>query len=144
MGTLVGINISPKKGTVKTSIEEGILIEDFGLKDDAHAGKWHRQVSLLAYESFSKFSDEIKIELKYGVFGENLLIGGIENLSKIKIGTIIQINESILEVTQIGKKCHHGCEIRDIVGRCIMPVEGIFTKVIKGGIIKVGDKVCIR
>ncbi len=144
MGTLVGINISPKKGTVKTSIEEGILIEDFGLKDDAHAGKWHRQVSLLAYESFSKFKDEIKIELKHGVFGENLLIGGIENLSKIKIGAIIQINESVLEVTQIGKTCHHGCEIRDIVGKCIMPVEGIFTKVLKGGIIKVGDEVCIK
>ncbi|MDO4594277.1 MAG: MOSC domain-containing protein [Tissierellia bacterium] len=141
MGKVIAICRSEKKGTVKTPIEKGEFIEDFGLKDDAHAGKWHRQVSLLSYESFMKFKDTVKIDLKYGVFGENLLVSGLD-LENSKVGDRFKANDVVLEITQIGKKCHKSCEIRSIVGNCIMPTEGIFARVIKAGSIKTGDQIC--
>lgn len=140
MAKVVAINISEKKGVPKKTIEQGNFIEDFGLEGDAHAGKWHRQVSLLGIESINKMK-EIGIKgLCTGKFAENLTTEGID-LWKLPVGTRLKIGETIQEVTQIGKECHTGCAIFQQIGSCIMPKEGIFTKVIKGGIIKIGDEI---
>lgn len=142
MGKIIAINISEKKGVPKESIPTGNFIEDFGLEGDAHAGKWHRQVSLLGNESIDKMK-AIGIEgLCSGKFAENLTTEGI-NLYELPIGTKLQIGETLQEVTQIGKECHAGCAIFHQVGQCIMPKEGIFTKVLKGGKVNVGDEINI-
>lgn len=140
-GRIVSINVSDKKGTVKHAVQEAELLEDFGIKDDAHAGKWHRQVSLLAFESFEQFADTVKIDLAYGVFGENLLVEGFD-LAHSQVGDRFVVNDQVeLEITQIGKECHKACEIRSIVGNCIMPTEGIFAVVKRGGTVRVGDRI---
>lgn len=137
-GKVLAVNISEKKGVIKKPIEEGVFIEDFGLEGDAHAGKWHRQVSLLGIESFNKMK-ELGIEgLDHGSFAENITTEGII-LHELPIGTRLRIGETIQEVTQIGKECHTGCAIAQQVGKCVMPKEGIFTKVIKGGVVRPGD-----
>ena len=141
MAKVRSINISDKKGVVKTPIEKGLFIENHGLENDAHSGDWHRQVSLLSIESIEKMRKDIP-SLKLGDFAENITTEGI-TLYELPIGTRLEIGETIQEVTQIGKKCHHGCAIKQKVGNCIMPLEGIFTKVIKGGIIKEGDEINI-
>lgn len=141
MATIKAVCISEKKGTAKKNVGQAELIENFGLKDDAHAGNWHRQVSLLSYEKIEEFKT-LGVDVKDGDFGENLIVEGID-LAKLPIGTKITINEVLLEVTQIGKECHTGCAIAQDVGKCIMPTEGIFAKVLKGGIVKSGDKVII-
>lgn len=142
MGKVIAINISEKKGIPKESIPEGNFIEDFGLEGDAHAGKWHRQVSLLGNESIDKMK-AIGIEgLCSGKFAENLTTEGID-LYELPIGTKLKIGETLQEVTQIGKECHSGCAIFQQVGQCIMPKEGIFTKVLKGGKVKVGDEIAV-
>ena len=141
MATIKAVCISEKKGTAKKNVGQAELIENFGLKDDAHAGNWHRQVSLLSYEKIEEFKT-LGVDVKDGDFGENLIVEGID-LAKLPIGTKITINEVLLEVTQIGKECHTGCAIAQAVGKCIMPTEGIFAKVLKGGIVKSGDKVII-
>jgi len=133
--------LSEEKGITKKVIEKGVLIEDFGLKGDAHAGKWHRQLSLLDESSIDKMRGH-GYKLNYGDFAENITTEGLENLYKLPVGQKLRISgEIILEVTQIGKKCHHDCEIMQKIGECVMPKEGIFAKVIKGGIIKAGDKI---
>lgn len=136
-GRVVSVNISRETGVVKNPIKEGVFIEKFGLEDDAHGGDWHRQVSLLAIESFSKMGNIVQ-DLRPGIFAENITTEGIE-LYTLDIGTRFKIGGSIQELTQIGKKCHTGCEITQKVGRCVMPTDGIFTKVIKGGLVKEGD-----
>lgn len=141
MAKVVAVNISEKKGVVKKPVESINLIVDHGIEGDAHAGKWHRQVSLLANESIDKMRGK-GIDLDYGVFAENITTEGIEVFS-LPVGTELQIGEAILEVTQIGKKCHNGCEIRQIVGDCVMPREGIFAKVLKGGQVKANDPISI-
>ncbi len=142
MGKVIAINISEKKGVPKESIPEGNFIEDFGLEGDAHAGKWHRQVSLLGNESIEKMK-KMGIEgLCSGKFAENLTTQGI-NLYELPIGTKLKIGNTLQEVTQIGKECHSGCAIFHQVGQCIMPKEGIFTKVLKGGKIRVGDDISV-
>lgn len=138
MSKVVSINISDKKGIIKTPIEEGVFIEEHGLENDAHAGKWHRQVSLLAQESIDKMIEMGISDLEAGKFAENITTEGII-LHKLPIGTRLKIGETIQEVTQIGKECHKGCAIKNQVGMCIMPTEGIFTRVINGGIVRVGD-----
>lgn len=138
MNKLIAICISEKKGTSKTMIEEANVIEDFGIENDAHAGKWHRQVSLLALEKIEDFRNK-GAKVDFGAFGENLVVEGIE-LNKLPIGQKIKVGEIELEVTQIGKKCHDKCAIYYQVGQCIMPSNGIFTKVLKGGKVKVGDE----
>jgi len=139
-GTVIAVNISEKKGVIKTPIDVGFFKEDHGLEGDAHAGKWHRQVSLLGKESVEKM-EKMGIEgLCSGKFAENLTTIGIE-LYKLPIGTKLKIGESIQEVTQIGKQCHTGCEIAQQVGKCIMPTEGIFTRVLQGGNVKPGDSI---
>ncbi len=141
MGRIVAINRSEKKGTVKTEIAEGRFIADYGLEGDAHAGKWHRQVSLLDYGSFLAFGREAKIPMNEGIFGENLLVEGLD-LSSVKVGDQLRSHDVLLEITQIGKECHKACEIRSIVGNCIMPTEGIFARVLEGGILRKGDEIC--
>ncbi|PUU90122.1 MULTISPECIES: MOSC domain-containing protein [Halanaerobium] len=132
--------LSEEKGTTKKVIEEGILIENFGLKGDAHAGKWHRQLSLLDESSIDKMRNQ-GYELKFGDFAENITTEGLDKLYELPVGQKIKIDEKvIIEVTQIGKKCHHDCEIMQKIGDCVMPKEGIFAKVIKGGLIKAGAK----
>lgn len=138
IGKVVAINISEKKGVVKKPIEQGLFIEEHGLEGDAHAGKWHRQVSLLAQESIDKMKKSGVEGLSVGKFAENITTEGIV-LYELPVGTRLKIGITIQEVTQIGKECHGGCEIRRLVGDCVMPREGIFTRVIQGGIIKPGD-----
>ncbi|MDK2917919.1 MAG: hypothetical protein PWQ37_652 [Candidatus Petromonas sp.] len=140
MAKVVAINISEKKGVPKKFIKEGYFIEDHGLEGDAHAGKWHRQVSLLGNESIEKMKQIGVKGLCTGKFAENITTEGIK-LWKLPVGTKLQIGETIQEVTQIGKECHTKCAIYHQVGNCIMPTEGIFTKVIKGGKVKVGDEI---
>ncbi len=138
MGKVIAINISEKKGTIKTEIEEGKFLENHGLVGDAHAGQWHRQVSLLGIESVKKMEEKGVKGLTSGKFAENLTTEGI-CLYQLPIGTKLKIGETVQEVTQIGKECHKGCEIQQQVGECIMPREGIFTKVLESGVIKKGD-----
>lgn len=140
MATIAAVCISEKKGTQKVNVREGILIDDFGLKGDAHAGKWHRQVSLISKEKIDNFKAK-GVDIDDGAFGENIIVDGID-CAKLPVGTRLKINDDIiLEVTQIGKECHSHCNIYKVVGDCIMPREGIFTVVIKGGKIKVGDRI---
>jgi len=141
-GKVVSVNISKEKGTKKQPVEFADVIENFGIKGDSHAGKWHRQVSLLGIESIEK-AKKWGLNINPGDFAENITTEGI-NLRLLPIGTKIKINTVVLEVTQIGKECHTGCEIFKKVGKCIMPTEGIFTKVLKGGIVKKGDEISIQ
>ena len=138
MGKVLAICISEKKGTLKNEISEAKFIEDFGIENDAHAGKWHRQVSLLEFNKIDEFRKK-GANVDFGAFGENLVVEGIE-LHTLPIGQLIQIGDVLLEVTQIGKKCHDKCQIYYQVGECIMPKNGIFTKVLKGGSVKVGGE----
>lgn len=138
IGKVVAINISEKKGVVKKPIEQGLFIEEHGLEGDAHAGKWHRQVSLLAQESIDKMKKSGVEGLTVGKFAENITTEGLV-LYELPVGTRLKVGPTIQEVTQIGKECHGGCEIRRLVGDCVMPREGIFTRIIKGGVIKPGD-----
>lgn len=138
-GNVLSLNISEKKGTKKEGVKTVTLIEDFGVENDAHAGKGHRQVSLLADESIDIVRAE-GLDLKSGDFGENITTKGIE-LYTLPVGTKLKISDAILEITQIGKSCHAGCEISKQVGECIMPKQGVFAKVIKGGIVNVNDTI---
>jgi MOSC domain-containing protein YiiM len=140
MPNVKAVNISEKKGVIKHPISEGEFIVDWGLKGDAHGGNWHRQVSLLGQESIDKMT-ALGIEgLCTGKFAENLTTEGIE-LYSLPIGTKLKINDVEMIVTQIGKECHVGCQIRTQVGDCIMPREGIFTKILQPGTIRPGDKI---
>ncbi|MDA3893502.1 MAG: MOSC domain-containing protein [Salinivirgaceae bacterium] len=137
---VISVNISEKKGTIKTP-RPSIQLNNKGVKNDAHAGDWHRQVSLLAEESIRRFEGKLGRKIEYGEFAENITTSGIV-LHETKPGDFFKIGETLLEVTQIGKKCHgKGCEIFQAVGNCVMPKEGIFCKVIKGGTIQKGDKI---
>ena len=136
MGRVISICTSKHKGTLKNEINEANFIEEFGIEGDAHAGKWHRQVSLLALEKIEDF----RSKGDFGAFGENLVIEGFE-LNKLPVGQRLTVgDEVLLEVTQIGKECHDKCAIYYQVGECIMPKNGIFTRVLKGGKVKVGDE----
>ena len=139
VGKVLAVCISEKKGIQKTQVEEVKLVEDFGIENDAHAGKWHRQVSLLSFEKIEAFRAK-GAEVDFGAFGENLVVEGFD-LSKIPVGTQFRIGDVLLELTQIGKECHSHCAIYKVMGDCIMPREGVFTKVLKGGIVKPGDTV---
>ena len=137
MGRVIAVCISKEKGTQKYRIPEGEFIEEWGIKDDAHAGKWHRQVSLLSYDKIQEFRAK-GAEIEDGAFGENLVVEGFD-FAKLPVGTKFRCNDVVLEMTQIGKKCHHGCAIFQKMGDCIMPREGVFTRVLHGGVIHEGD-----
>lgn len=135
---IISVNVSEKKGVQKTPVETIDLEVGVGVKGDAHSGAWHRQVSLLAEESIAKVVD-LGIEVKPGDMAENLTTRGLV-LHTLPVGTRLRAGEGVvLEVTQIGKKCHDGCAIKELTGECIMPVEGIFAKVISGGRVRPGD-----
>jgi len=138
---IIAVCKSKKKGTRKEPVAKGVLKEDYGLVGDAHADCCtHRQVSLLATESINKMR-RLGFDVGPGDFAENLTTEGIDLLS-LPVGTRISIGgEIILEITQIGKDCHTGCAIYRQIGKCIMPKEGVFTKVIKGGLVNVGDTI---
>jgi MOSC domain-containing protein YiiM len=144
-GKVIAVNISDKKGVTKTPVDEGKFIENFGLEGDAHGGDWHRQVSLLGNESVEKMREMLEKNGHTdcrGIFAENLTTQGII-LYELPVGTKMEIGETLQEVTQIGKDCHDGCAIKNQVGKCVMPREGIFTKVLKGGYIRPGDNIKI-
>ncbi|MCI8729791.1 MAG: MOSC domain-containing protein [Lachnospiraceae bacterium] len=139
MGKILAICISEKKGVQKSPVDSAVLLEDWGIEGDAHGGKWHRQVSLLSFEKIEDFRAK-GADVDFGAFGENLVVEGFD-LRKIPVGSRFQIGDVLLELTQIGKECHSHCAIFHAVGDCIMPREGVFTKVLKGGSIKAGDEI---
>lgn len=142
-GTVVAVCISDAKGVIKKPAPEISVKRNHGIVGDAHAGEWHRQISLLADESVDKLRDRIP-DLSAGVFAENILTKGI-CLFELPVGTKLRIGAALLEVTQIGKVCHDaGCAIRKQTGDCVMPREGIFTIVLEEGIIKPGDEIIIE
>lgn len=138
---VLSINISEAKGTPKKAINPGVMIEDFGFEGDAHAGKWHRQVSLLGKESIEKAKGMRTDGLCHGIFAENITTEGI-TLYTLPVGTKLKVGkECIIEITQIGKECHEGCAISKLVGQCVMPREGVFAVVLKGGKVYCGDEI---
>ena len=143
MGKLIAICISEKKGTQKVPVESAVLREDHGIEGDAHAGNWHRQVSLLGQESVNRLQEKISIPLFPGAFAENILCEGIE-LYRLPVGTRLHIGTALCEVTQIGKECHADCAIRRQAGDCVMPREGIFVIVLEEGDAKAGDFVTVE
>ncbi len=141
-GKVVAINTSDKKGMRKKPIKEALIKADYGIEGDAHASSgWHRQISLLALESIKKMQ-ALGLNVKPGDFAENITTEGL-NLLELPIGTKMKVGEVEMEVSQIGKECHTRCAIYYQAGDCVMPKEGIFVKVIKGGKIKEGDKIDI-
>lgn len=142
MGKVIAVCTSPSKGTEKTNVGTALFLEEFGLEGDAHAGKWHRQVSLLSYEKIEAFRKK-GAEVEDGAFGENLIVDGFDFRS-LPVGTRLRCNDVALEITQIGKECHHGCSIFQKMGECIMPREGVFARVIRGGRISCGDEMVME
>lgn len=139
MGTVIGICISEKRGTSKHEVETAEFVENWGIREDAHAGNWHRQVSLLSYEKIEAFRAK-GAEIELGAFGENLIVEGYD-FKNLPVGTRFRCGEVLLEMTQIGKECHSHCEIYKKMGECIMPREGVFARVLSGGRICRGDKI---
>jgi len=140
-GRLAAISISKKKGIQKTNVNTARLITNHGIEGDVHAGDWHRQVSILAVESIDKMRNKGLPTLNPGDFAENITTEFID-VPNISVGSRIKFGEdAVLEITQIGKECHHRCAIFKAVGDCVMPREGIFAKVISGGMISVDDNV---
>ncbi|MGL6100287.1 MAG: MOSC domain-containing protein [Fusobacteriaceae bacterium] len=141
MGRIYAICHSEKKGTAKSYIESIEIVQNFGLKGDAHGGDWHRQVSLMSKEKIDAFKNRGgKVEI--GGFGENLIVEGDEFLA-LKVGDIVKTGDVVLEITQLGKECHTHCQIYYTVGECIMPKEGVFARVLSGGKITVGDEISL-
>ena len=140
MGKLLAICTSPRRGTVKTPVESAVLTPEWGIETDAHGGSWHRQVSLLSAEKIEQFRKKLWVE--YGAFGENLVVEGFD-LRTLPVPSRLAVGEAVLELTQIGKECHNDCAIRQKTGDCIMPREGVFARVVQGGIIRVGDSVTL-
>lgn len=141
MGKVIAVCISEKKGTQKHNVHKAEFIPEFGIKGDAHAGKWHRQVSLLSDNKISEFKDR-GADIVEGAFGENLIVEGID-FRTLPVGTRFQCGDVILELTQIGKECHSGCEIYKKMGDCIMPREGVFARVLSGGVIEEGEELIV-
>lgn len=137
---ITSIAVSKKKGTQKTCVDEATLIENFGLKDDAHAGDWHRQVSFLAAESIEKTRAQ-GLDVTFGDFAENIATEGID-WKLLPVGTQVQLGDSaVVEITQIGKECLKKCAIFYQAGDCIMPKEGVFARVLAGGVVRTDDPV---
>lgn len=138
MGKVIAVCISKKRGTQKINVRSANFIDNFGIEHDAHAGDWHRQVSLISKEKIDAFN-QLGAEVQEGAFGENLIVEGFD-FKNLPVGTVLQCNDVILEMTQIGKECHSHCEIYHKVGDCIMPREGVFAIVKHGGQITEGDE----
>ena len=140
MGKIRAVCISREKGTPKENVGSGMLVEGFGLEGDAHGGNWHRQVSLLSGDKIDEFRKKIWVE--YGAFGENLVVDGLD-FRNLPVGSRFGTGDAVLEMTQIGKECHSDCTIRQKTGDCIMPREGVFARVLKGGKVSVGDELVL-
>lgn len=141
-GRVVAVCVSDRKGVRKRNVSQARLVADHGIEGDAHAGDWHRQVSLLALESIDKMR-QCGLNVGPGSFAENLTTEGI-SLAGLPVGTRLHLGESVLlEVTQIGKACHDRCAIYYQAGDCVMPREGIFARVLAGGVVKEGDRVTV-
>ncbi|MDJ1121153.1 MOSC domain-containing protein [Olsenella sp. YH-ols2217] len=138
-GTVEAVCVSVEKGTRKEARESVELVVGSGIAGDAHAGRWHRQVSLLGAESVDLMRDK-GLPLEAGDFAENILTRGIL-LNQLPVGTVLEVGPALLAVTQIGKKCHNDCEIKRVTGMCVMPTDGIFTVVLRGGTVRAGDAV---
>jgi MOSC domain-containing protein YiiM len=139
-GRIVAVSTSHRKGQKKSNLSEGALIKDKGFAGDAHAGDWHRQVSLLAMESIAKIRNQ-GMDVAPGDFAENITTTGIE-IWQLELGTRLAVgDEAELEITQIGKECHDRCAIYRQIGDCVMPREGIFARVLRGGKVKPGDRI---
>ena len=141
MASVFAVCISEEKGTPKHEVAQICLQEGHGILGDAHAGNWHRQVSLLGLESVKKVKAVLP-DLAPGAFAENILTSGL-TLYSLPVGTQIRVGEAILEITQIGKECHQGCAIRRLTGDCVMPREGVFAVVLKGGTVRKGDEIAL-
>jgi MOSC domain-containing protein YiiM len=138
-GIVAAISISERKGIPKTNVPSALLVPDWGIQDDAHAGNWHRQVSLLAVESIEKMRAK-GLDVGPGAFAENITTEFID-IPYLHVGDRVRIAEAELEITQIGKECHSRCAIFEAAGDCVMPREGIFGRVVIGGTVRVGDQV---
>lgn len=141
MGTIVATCISDRKGIQKHAVPEIELRVGLGVVGDAHAGNWHRQVSLLAQESVDEMRG-LGFDLPPGAFAENLLTRGLA-LKTLPVGTVLRAGTALLAVTQIGKECHSDCAIKKAAGRCVMPTDGIFAVVLRGGVIHPGDDISV-
>jgi len=142
MGKVLAVCTSPEKGTAKRNVGRAEFVVNHGIMGDAHAGTWHRQISLLSNQKVEDFRAK-GAEVEDGAFGENLVVEGIDFRS-LSVGTVLECGDVVLEMTQIGKECHSHCAIYKVMGDCIMPREGVFAKVIKGGFIGVGDEMIVR
>lgn len=138
MGKIQAVCISDVRGIAKRVVPEGLFKVDWGIEGDAHAGHWHRQVSLLGLESIEDFRRRGG-NVEFGAFGENLVVDGFI-FSTLPVGTLLRCGDVLLEITQIGKACHSHCAVYEAVGDCIMPREGVFAKVLEGGVIRIGDE----
>ena len=139
-GRIVAVSVSATTGVKKDNVTQVRVVVNFGLEGDAHAGDWHRQVSLLAQESIDKMRQR-GLTLQPGDFAENITTQGID-LPNLPVGTRLRLGDEVeLEVTQIGKACHHGCAIKQAVGDCVMPREGIFARVLRGGLVHPADRI---
>lgn len=137
MGKIIAICMSKKKGTAKKKVPTARLVENHGLENDAHAGDWHRQVSLLSNEKIEAFRARGAIA-PYGCFGENLVVDEFD-FATLPVGTRLACGDVLLEISQIGKECHDKCQIYHTMGECIMPTQGVFAVVLKGGEVREGD-----
>ena len=140
MAKVVSVNISERKGELKHPVPEIQLKLRHGIVGDAHAGDWHRQISMLAEESVDTMRDKCPIPLGPGVFAENINTVGID-LKHLPVGTHLRIGSTEVEVTQIGKECHNDCAIKKAVGKCVMPTEGLFVIVVTEGVVRAGDEI---
>lgn len=138
MGKILAICTSPRRGTLKTPVPSAVLTPEWGIVGDAHGGSWHRQVSLLSAEKIEAFRQKLWVD--YGAFGENLVVEGF-NLATLPVPSFFVIGDAVLEMTQIGKECHSDCAIKQAVGRCVMPTEGIFAVVVREGVVRPGDEI---
>ena len=142
MGKVMSVCISEVRGTKKKQIEKAVLVKDWGIEGDAHAGSWHRAVSLLSYEKYEaaqkRFAEAGFKALQPGDFAENIMVSGID-FAKRPVGIRFRCGSTVLRMTQIGKECHSGCEIRKLVGTCIMPKKGVFCRILSGGTVRPGD-----
>ena len=142
MGKIIAVCTSETRGVQKQSRKEALLEKDWGIRGDAHAGHWHRQVSLLSAEEVAAFNAK-GADVRPGAFGENLVVEGIDFRS-LPVGTLLRCGDALLELTQIGKECHHHCAIYAKMGDCIMPREGVFARVLAGGRISAGDEMTVE
>ena len=140
MAKVLAVCISEVRGIQKHPVEQAELRENYGIVGDAHAGAWHRQVSLLGVDSVEKLQDKITLKLKPGDFAENILVEGI-CVYRLPVGARLRLGTALCQVTQIGKTCHNDCAIRRAAGDCVMPREGIFVRVLESGTVKPGDEV---